>query len=410
MRRNLIPILAVLALILCAPRAEAQPLVHKFLLEGDLEGGEKFLQARLKNTPTDDEARFGLGVVQFLQTFEHLGASLYKYGLRTERGFIGVAPEIQKLAPQNKNPDKISYAAFRQIIQTWVDDLNRAQDTLAQVKDGKVKLPLQVGLIKIDLFGQKKPVNAAFVLGQNGGVPIKDVEQLHIAFDRGDACWLRGYCNLLAVPGEMMLATDFKELFEVSAHMVFERIDSPHLFLQEEERRLDNFRFENIIDAISFIHCLRFPMKEPARMKKALGHLETMVAQGKEMWKHYLAEEDDDNEWIPNPKQKGVLRIEVSQKMVDEWLRVLDEADLVLQGKRLVPFWRGTNKKDIGINVNKIFTEPRDLDVVLWVQGTAATPYLQKGELTMLANPQTLQNLNGIFGGLNFFGFALWFN
>ena len=44
------------------------------------------------------------------------------------------------------------------------------------------------------------------------------------------------------------------------------------------------------------------------------------------------------------------------------------------------------------------------------MQGTAATPYLEKGTITDLADPKTIDRLNRVFGGARFFGFAFWFN
>jgi len=43
---------------------------------------------------------------------------------------------------------------------------------------------------------------------------------------------------------------------------------------------------------------------------------------------------------------------------------------------------------------------------VLWVQGTAATPYLEKGELT---RGDTWRRLLDLFHG-DFVRYALWFN
>ena len=71
----------------------------------------------------------------------------------------------------------------------------------------------------------------------------------------------------------------------------------------------------------------------PARTRAALAHLEAGVAQAKEMWKFILAETDDDNEWIPNPKQTGVVGVKVTQEMIDAWRETLDEAEQVLQGR-----------------------------------------------------------------------------
>jgi len=417
--------LFVLTLSLSAGRAAEQPLAEKYLLEGKLAEGDKALQARLEKEPRDDQARFGLGVVQFFRALERLGCSLHRHGLRTEDGLALVGgplglyqgPEqVRKWLPQKPRSEKLTYKGYRQILQEWVDDLNRAEKTLGGVKALDVKLPLHVGRIQLDLFGSGKPGSAAEFLGQFGeGVEKerKAAEDLVIGFDRGDVCWLRGYCHFLAAWGELQLAVDGQELFDHTAHLFFENVDSPHPFLQEERRKSkdlkDVVRAGTVADAIAFIHLLRLPVKEPERCKAALAHLEAMVGQAKEMWPFILAETDDDNEWIPNPMQKGVLGVKVTQERVDTWLATLDEVELILQGKRLVPFWRG--KPDgRGLNLRKVFTEPRTFDPILWFQGTAATPYLEKGELTKLAEPRMRQRINDAFGGVNFIGFAFWFN
>jgi len=412
-------VLGLLALLLAVPAGPApavEPVVEKYLLEGKLAEGEKALLAKMQKNTDDDELRFGLGWIYFLQTFEHLGANLYKYGLRTERAFVQPVPQIRQLLPQNPNPEKLTYPAARQILQTWIDDLNKAETTLAQVKDPKVKLSLHVGLIKIDPFGQNKPVSAAFLFRQGAGPAppggVEAVEKFVIGFDRGDVSWLRGYCHFLAAWGELLLAVDGQELFDCTAHLLFEKVDSPYTFLQEEPRKLDEQRWVNVplfSDIIALIHLTRLPIKDPARPKKALEHLEAMVAMAKEMWKYILAETDDDNEWIPNPRQKGVVGVAVTQEMVDTWLATVDEAEQILKGKKLLPFWRGT-PGDRGVNLRRVFTEPRTFDPFLWVQGTAAGPYLEKGEITKFTNPQMLNRINGAFGGFGFIGFAFWFN
>jgi hypothetical protein len=131
------------------------------------------------------------------------------------------------------------------------------------------------------------------------------------------------------------------------------------------------------------------------------------------MWKYILAETDDDEEWIPNPKQTGVLGIKVTEDMVKNWRDTLDEVERILQGKRLLPFWRGkeADRASRGVNLRKVFTDPpKHLDLIRWIQGSAATPYLEKGTITKFAERRTLAELNRSFGGFSFFGFAMWFN
>src|SRR5436190_1998579 len=154
------------------PAAADAPLAEKYLLDGKLAEGAKALESRLKEAPKDDQARFGLGVLQFLQTFEHLGGSLYKYGLRTEKAFLRPPPQVKEFLPQNRNPETLTYPAARQLIQTFIDDLVKAEATLAEVQDPAVKLPLHVGLIKIDPFGQGKPISAAFLFERIEGLPV----------------------------------------------------------------------------------------------------------------------------------------------------------------------------------------------------------------------------------------------
>jgi hypothetical protein len=146
-------------------------------------------------------------------------------------------------------------------------------------------------------------------------------------------------------------------------------------------------------------------VEEPARMKSALNHIEQMLELSGEMFEAALAETDDDREWIPNPKQKGVIPgVEVSEEMVAGWSEFLDEAKGLFAGKKLIPHWRIRTGE--GINLRKVFDEPTSFDLILWIQGTAAVPYLEKGELTKL---ETWTRLDRIFRG-EFIGFALWLN
>src|SRR5262249_32617617 len=138
----------------------------------------------------------------------------------------------------------------------------------------------------------------------------------------------------------------------------------------------------------------RFPVREPVRLRSALEHLEAVIALSRETWAFILAETDDDHEWLPNPKQHGVLGVNVRREMIDAWKEFLDEAEEILAGKKLVPHWRVTDGR--GINLRRVLTEPRTLDVVLWIQGSAVAPYLERGPVTRDA---TWDRIYRVFGG-----------
>ena len=82
---------------------------------------------------------------------------------------------------------------------------------------------------------------------------------------------------------------------------------------------------------------------------------------------------------------------------VKEWLKKN------LDGKKNIPFWRDEKSS---IDFARIFTEPRSFDLVSWVQGTAATPYLEKGTTT---DARVWNEMLNAFGS-NLFGFVVWFN
>jgi hypothetical protein len=323
---------------------------------------------------------------------------------------------IQAIFPQNPAPEKISNADFRKLLATWVDDLVKAEATLAGIRDDKVKLPLHVGLIKLDITGLNKPISAAALFrGIDSAIPSEVVEKFVIGFDRGDVSWLRGYCHAMCALGDFTLALDTQEWFECAAHYLFEKVETPHAFLLEDNTRdkepqLWGDNGQPLSDLIAAIHLtLRFPIKEPERMKSCHAHLVAMTAMSKEMWRYILAETDDDNEWIPNPKQKGVMQIAVKQELIDTWLETVDEVALVLEGKKLIPFWRGKPDAGMGINLKRVFTEPRTFDLILYIQGAGFTPYLEKGEVTKFNDLRFLGRINQQFG-TNFIGFAFWFN
>ena len=389
----------------------AEAVADQFLSRGELAKGEEALAARLKEHAADDQARFALGVTQFLRGVERLMQNLHAYGLKSQGGEMMDLPILRLPAPPNANPKTLGYEDARKIVQQWVTDLSAAEQTLSSVKSNDVKLPLRVGMVRMDFDGDGTRTDEeafwrifARVTG-NEEINEKTAGDFAVALDAGDVAWLRGYCHLLAAVGEIALAHDVHELFEATAHIFFQKVESPHPYLQEGRRVFDFGGDVDVVDLIAFVHLMRHPVKEPDRMKAALAHFQSTLAMSRESWKHILAETDNDREWIPNPNQESVIAgVRVTKEMVDSWHTFLDEAGDLLAGKRLAPFWRSNDGR--GVNIRRVFTDPTTFDLVLWVQGTAATPYLEKGELT---RPEVWRGIQRAFGE-NFIGFAAWFN
>jgi hypothetical protein len=395
-----------------AKEPPAAPLAEKFLIEGKLSDGEKALAAHLEKTPADAQARFGLGTIQFARAVEQLHQGLYRYGLgaNVEGAVGGAVPFLRLPMEKNPKPEPVSAAKLDKVFRQFLDDLGKARDTLEKVPDGDVKLPLHLFQVRLDLNGDGRADEGegiAAVLKRmfNQLLPPELARaETVVQFDSADVHWLRGYCHLLAAMTEVILAYDWTEVVQNCGHIFFAKVEGAQPFLIEGKKVFD-LGGVDAADAIALFHLLRLPVRDKAGMTRALEHFEKMIEQSRAMWKLVLEETDDDNEWIPGPKQKSALTgLRVTKEMVDDWKVFLDEADALLKGKKLVPFWRGN--QDMGVNLRRVFTEPRTLDLVLWIQGTAAVPYLEKGEYTQ---KETWDRLQRTFRG-DFIGFAIWFN
>jgi hypothetical protein len=389
------------------------PSAEEYLIQDRLESAETALSDELRKHPHNDQIRFALGTAQFLRAVEQLAQSLYRHGMRGRFAEgLGIIPGIDSPLPINSQTAGIKYEDARAIADTFAKSLDKAETTLAQISDPDVKMPLHFGLIHLDLDGDGQVTEDDSLwklysrLNRTVQVDAQTAKDFYICFDRGDVHWLRGYCHLLKAFCEMYLAYDSRETFNCTAHLFFTKVDSPYKFLAEP-RKTSASRFDTsqIMDVIALIHLIRWQVVEPQRMTTALHDLEAVVAQSKESWKWIMAETDDDHEWIPNPNQTGVIpNVKVTNEMVAAWLDLMDQSGKILEGKLLLPFWRGN--ENLGVNVRKVFTEPQTFDLILWVQGSSAGPYLEKGEL---ADQNLAARLQRTFG-TNFPGFALWFN
>lgn len=409
---------AVCGFAVCSSsRVHAQDIATKLnqqLAAANLAGAAKDLEAVFASDPTNDQARFGLGAVQFLQTVERLGQALYRFGVgndfpRSLRNTVpGGIPFLHIPVPSNPKPEKVTKAAVRQTLQRVISDLAKVEGTLGKIKSESVKLPLQFGMIRLDLNGDGKSDASESLwrifaaMNRDMRIDEKDASEFVIAFDRGDVDWLRGYCHLLSALAEVILAHDASELFEVAAPLFFPVVDSPYNFLNI---RGGQPYMDEIADAIAILHNFRARVREPQRLRAALDHLRAMFALSRSSWKYIQNETDDDHEWLPNPKQTGVIpRVRISGEMISAWLALVDEADEILAGRKLVPHWRVRDGR--GINLNKVFTQPRSFDLVMWIHGMGAAPFLENGPMT---SQQTWMQLERVFQG-QFIGFAFWFN
>ena len=123
--------------------ADERPVIEPFLMEGQLEKGSRAVRQHLERNPDDQSAKFTLGMVQFFQALEGLGQDQYRYGLLAGRA--RALPFMRLPIAENEEPEQITYEKAREIIQSFVDRLQKAEQTLASVASENVVVPLRLG-------------------------------------------------------------------------------------------------------------------------------------------------------------------------------------------------------------------------------------------------------------------------
>ncbi len=407
--RTLLAVAGVLLFSCSAPADVVDDALSGGIGNGTLSESEAALVEALK-TREDDRVRFALGLVQALGAFEALSQDAYRHGTGEPMRMAGmfVAPELTMVIGRT-DPEPISYAQLRRYAESFVERMAKAERTLSQI-DGDFRLEVDVLAIRLDFngdgvageretLGEMIAVTQAQLRGdlENGFV---------IVFDRGDADWLHGYCNLTMAFGEWALAHDWSELFDTAGHLFFPKNESTMEFLKVPTGPTKRSGAPvEIVDVIAFIHLLRSPVIEPARMEKARLHLVETTRLSRSMWEHYLRETDDEREWIPNSDQTPPFPgAEMTQETVESWIAFMGDVEQVLEGRKLLPFWRGDGT--MGVNARRAFRESREFDLVLWIQGAAATPYLEEGDIL---EPDTWERLEEAIGRSTS-GYILWLN
>src|SRR3954470_22226000 len=282
---------------------DAVTLAQQHLYAGTLAAGESALAALSQQNAGDDNARFGLAGVRFMRAIERLVQSLHRHGLEAPRS--GLVPILRLPVPPNPSPAPLTYEGFRAILQAFVDDLGRAEATLTEGAESRVKLPLDLARIRLDLNGDGIVGDGELFWTILAGVDPRargaKPESFVAAFDAGDVHWLKGYTHLLRGIGEFWLAHDFRPMFDQAFQLFFPRAQLPFAPPRPRTPGSDGMASEypSIADAIALIHLWNWPVAEPERLPRVVAHLKAMAEQSRKSWAAILAETDDDQEWIP---------------------------------------------------------------------------------------------------------------
>lgn len=374
------------------------PLVEQYLQSGQWKSGELALEAQLRKHPNDDQARFGLGLLRIVRGVERMGQSFFDYGLKPTSSWV---PFVRLPIPTNPDPQPVSYRKFRAVFDDFQRDLAEAERTLAAITDDQVKLPIRLALIRIDLDGDgnatDKFVDILTKLMGSRPELLKDNPDFRVHFDRGDVAWFRAYCHLLSSMLDLYLALDNEADFYFFAKDHFPRV-KPFLSQAEEKQLRDKCMMRS--STITF--------KEPARLNSFRHHMIAVCQLNRETWRYIRAETDDDYEWLPNAKQKGIFGMPVNSNMVDAWLSMMTELEAVLEGKKLLPTDMIMNTQGKGLNLKTFLEEPpNQFDFNKLLQDGPSAKYLENGDMM---NFNALMRVFSVFDNPLRMGYFAWFN
>lgn len=388
-------------------------LFQSHLGNGRLGEADEQLLALTAKATNNADAQLALGLVRSARAFEKLSQSLYRYGFgaKTDGYEMFFGRSINEVA-RNLRPEPITYEQFRAILTSFIADLDSADKTLAAVGDKPAKLKVDLSVARFDWNG-----NGIVEPEDHFGLAISDLDEngkakpFIVGFDTADAKWLRGYCNVMMAVAKAWLSHDFSESWNGSFGAMFPKAVSSMTDVNGRGGEypamlygISKAEADDIADVVTLIHTMRWPMVDNVMWNEVRDHLKKVIALNRETWALIDKETDDDHEWLPGPRQKsGVFpSFDVTPERIQAWLGVLSRLDSALDGKMLVPHWRF----DKGVNLAKVFDDPRPLDLVLWITGPAAVPYLQDGPVM---DSVEWSQITSIFEG-NFAFYAFYFN
>ena len=350
------------------------------------------------SAPTDAD-RFALGGVRFLRTVEGALQLRWQTGLSEQMTML---PFLRLPIPENPSPVAFDPAAIATLFKNVSSGMEGARAPLAEISPN-ANFGVEIAFKDIwfdinsnqtrdtgeDLLTALGPMIMGWAWDARDPATPAPV----IRFDGADAAWLSAYTHLLGGLSDMILAYDptapITRINDARTAMTKFGVIAPDpMFGMGGGASLD------AVDYFAMILATLNQTPDKARMLSAQTHLLAMVDDNRRFWAEVATESDNDKEWIPKDGQKSAMGIDLPPGTGPMWLGVLSDVEALLKGEKLIPFWRIDGPA--GVNIARMFTDPRAIDVASWIQGEGAVPYLETGDLI---SPQNLNQFDAMMSG-----------
>ncbi len=376
---RLLPIACLLA---SAIPAAAQDISARIAADG-LAATEAHLAAL--PAPSDADL-FALGGVRFLRAVETA------FQLRWQSGFTdrtGMLPFLRSDLGENPSPAPFAPAVISTLFRDTGALMAAARVPLARIPEtSDFGVEIRMSDIWFDVNGSaaRDPgegmadILGPMLMGWQWSERDPATPLPVIRFDVADAAWLSAYTHVIEGISETVLAYDPTRAI---TDVVIARATMADLDLVKPGAPSDSYDFDRefgeFADVAMVVILALEQDPDPARLISARDHFLAMVADNRVFWTRVALETDNANEWLPNATQTSALGLTLPPETGEVWLGVLTEMEMMLKGELLVPYWR--IEAGAGVNIARLFTEPRPFDIAGWIQGVAAVPYLESGPL-----------------------------
>lgn len=387
---------ALFALSFAASGAVAQDLdLTPLIQSGGLAGAETELSGG------DPASAFALGGVRFLTTIERALQLRYRHGAMFERLNM---PVLRLSIPSNPNPEPSDPALVANLFGAVGEQMVGAREALAGAnQDFGVTLDLSQIWFDVNANGaQDEGENIFSVAAALFGEPPIRPTPVVIRFDHADAAWLTAYTHMLEGFSSLVLAFDPTDVIaEIGASVLkmqeIRGTDDPRILFFSADDEL-------MFDTVAMVYGAVNRQPDPAHTRATRQHWLAMVAENRVFWERLAQETDNDREWIPNQVQDAALGLNLPPETGETWLRVLSDAEAVLNGELLIGHWRVS--PEAGVNVAKLMETPVPVDIVTWFHGHGLVDYIERGPL---ADTRNLRAFDRLFLGSGAL-FALFLN
>jgi hypothetical protein len=292
-------------------------------------------------------------------------------------------PVLRLPIEENPAPEPFEPAMIAQLFEGVEADMEGAIQALDAIGDADgVGVGIDTADLWFDIDGDGRRTVGEGVIevsawALSGGFGM-EMGSLHIRFDTADARWLSAYAHLLAGTSNAVLATDPTEAIArvTQARAAFTTLAHP-TGIEDFALR---YQFGDAADLLAMaVMAVEGPL-DPARTRAARDHLLATVRDNRAFWTLVPQETDNDREWIPNKRQQSATGLPFPPETGPLWLAVLSDAEAVLRGDLLIPFWR--LEPGAGFDLGAFLQDPpQDVDLAGLIQGATLLPYLREGPL-----------------------------